>query len=420
MPVSTYFINLPRRTDRRERIEARLRAAGIEAKFVPGVERDDDPKRGCTLAHRDAVERAILDGCETALIFEDDAVFPPSILSDIEPLLALEWDVCNLGAAHRRAPDSTISLASTKWSVVRVRDAFMAHGYMVRRRVMEELATDLSAEGVVENDAVINDPVRRNVVSVEPPLVVQEDGWSDNLARHTKWDEWFEKTPIVDVVMPIKRKRTLTDRAVAAALGQEGVIVRLILVGDLDGVDGGHLRFDDSGLSAVEARNVGLEFAREGDADYVALLDDDDIWHRRKTALQIEAMEETGASMAQCSLRLVMGLGGSTGRVYTERLSRTRKTVCARTVGKRRMRFAHSVLLARREVYKEIGWKYDERYPIFEDLIWMAHALRAGHEMVVLPDVLLNRYYDSENRLAASTPPEEHAKGMREVWRVLT
>ncbi len=95
--------------------------------------------------------------------------------------------------------------------------------------------------------------------------------------------------PRVDVVIASNRGGPFLDEAIDTALDQEGVSVRLILVDDgspnpefmeraarrREGV--AVVRQPAQGVS--EARNTGLQHV---EADLVAFLDDDDVWHPRR------------------------------------------------------------------------------------------------------------------------------------------
>ena len=104
--------------------------------------------------------------------------------------------------------------------------------------------------------------------------------------------------PDVSVVMPTKNRRPHLRRALAAALGQEGVSVEVIVVDD--GSDDGTaedvlslasigvrlIRHEQSrGVSA--ARNAGIDAAT---GTWIAFLDDDDLWAPHKLVTQLRSV----------------------------------------------------------------------------------------------------------------------------------
>lgn len=119
-----FVINLPRDTDRRHAMAARLDAIGISHEFVDGVDGAtidldttpfyDGAKRrrcygrdmtanelGCLLAHRKIFEKMVAENMEHAIILEDDVVFEADFPDVIRALIKspVPWDVIRfLGA----------------------------------------------------------------------------------------------------------------------------------------------------------------------------------------------------------------------------------------------------------------------------------------------------------------------------------
>jgi GT2 family glycosyltransferase len=109
----------------------------------------------------------------------------------------------------------------------------------------------------------------------------------------------------VSVVIPTRNRWELLSRsALRAALGQEDVRLEVIVVddGSTDGTAAGLASVDDVRLRVLRneaaggvsaARNRGLEAAR---GEWVAFLDDDDVWAPRKLRTQLDLAEESGAA----------------------------------------------------------------------------------------------------------------------------
>ena len=110
--------------------------------------------------------------------------------------------------------------------------------------------------------------------------------------------------PEVTVVIPTKdRWDLLASAALPSALGQEGVDVEVVVVddGSSDGTRTHLGRERDARLRVVRherprgvavARNAGIRAAR---GEWVAFLDDDDLWAPRKLRTQIDRARETDA-----------------------------------------------------------------------------------------------------------------------------
>jgi glycosyltransferase involved in cell wall biosynthesis len=108
--------------------------------------------------------------------------------------------------------------------------------------------------------------------------------------------------PTVTVVIPTHNRRELLLHAVTSALRQEGVALEVIVVddGSSDGTAEMLAALTDRRVRVVHhetaqgvsaARNRGIEEAR---GEWIAFLDDDDLWAPDKLRLQLEAATKTG------------------------------------------------------------------------------------------------------------------------------
>src|SRR3954454_24545600 len=111
-------------------------------------------------------------------------------------------------------------------------------------------------------------------------------------------------TPEVSVLIPTRNRCGRLMRTVASALAQEEVELEVVVVDDgstdetahrLESVSDPRLRVlrNDRGLGQARARNKAIEAA---DGEWVAFLDDDDLWAPQKTRVQLESARAAGAS----------------------------------------------------------------------------------------------------------------------------
>jgi hypothetical protein len=127
--------------------------------------------------------------------------------------------------------------------------------------------------------------------------------------------------PQVSVVIPTHNRPREVRRAIRSALDQTAEVLEVIVVDDgstpeLSRLELGSdhrirlMRHEVSrGVSA--ARNTAIS-AAEG--EWIALLDDDDLWHREKLAGQLALAQRTGADFVSSSLLLVTPDGRVAGR----------------------------------------------------------------------------------------------------------
>jgi glycosyltransferase involved in cell wall biosynthesis len=113
--------------------------------------------------------------------------------------------------------------------------------------------------------------------------------------------------PEVTVVIPTRdRWPLLSTAALPSALGQDAVDVEVVVVDDgsvdetrtrLAGASNGRLRVvrHERPRGVARARNAGIAAAR---AEWIAFLDDDDLWSQDKLRLELDAATTAGASFA--------------------------------------------------------------------------------------------------------------------------
>jgi glycosyltransferase involved in cell wall biosynthesis len=112
-------------------------------------------------------------------------------------------------------------------------------------------------------------------------------------------------TSSVSVVIPTRNRWTLLSaRALRSALGQEDVDVEVVVVddgstdetparlADLRDPRVTALRGGEGGSGVAHARNLGIESAG---GEWIAFLDDDDVWSPRKLRTQVDLASRTGA-----------------------------------------------------------------------------------------------------------------------------
>lgn len=121
--------------------------------------------------------------------------------------------------------------------------------------------------------------------------------------------------PEVSVVVPTRDRWQLLPRTLASVLAQEGVQVEVLVVDDgsaappsAEEVTGGDARVSllshESSRGVARARNTGIRAAR---GDWIALLDDDDLWSPGKLREQLAAARAAGADWAYSAVVLVDG-----------------------------------------------------------------------------------------------------------------
>jgi glycosyltransferase involved in cell wall biosynthesis len=195
----------------------------------------------------------------------------------------------------------------------------------------------------------------------------------------------------ISVIIPVFNRRQEVLRAIASVLAQTLPPDEILVVDDAstDGTVEAVVALQEPRIrimrharnrGAAAARNTGIEAAQ---GDWIAFLDSDDEWDKRKLARQLETLRRAPADTAA-------GVTGYILRDYRTGEQRNLQPTardasldallwgCSLGVG--------STLLARRKIFFEVGL-LDPALPRLEDWEWLMRYLPA-HRLGVLPDAL--------------------------------
>jgi glycosyl transferase family 25 len=133
--MHSFYINLDRRTDRRELVEEEFKRIGLEVERFPAVEYTPGTI-GCNLSHIEVLKLAKARGYESVMIFEDDFEFLVS---------KEEWNrqISRLPTSYDVVMLSYNLLQSTPHSetFLRVQEVQTTSGYIVHSRFYDTLIT---------------------------------------------------------------------------------------------------------------------------------------------------------------------------------------------------------------------------------------------------------------------------------------
>ncbi len=169
-----------------------------------------------------------------------------------------------------------------------------------------------------------------------------------------------EIEPRVTVVIPThSRERMLFEHALPSALGQRSVQVEVVVVCDgappelvhrVESVADPRISVVTHGEArgVASARNAGIEAAT---SDWVAILDDDDLWAPTKLAEQVAAADRAGAGFAYSAAVIV----DEQFRVKAVTPAPRAETLLRELLARNVMPGGGSNLLARRELLQSVG-----------------------------------------------------------------
>ena len=138
-------INLERRPERWEQMQAKFQRCGIEGverfaavdgqkTIVPANWADSPGAYGCLRSHLDIITEARKLGWPNVLIFEDDAAFDPQLYEKFKTYFAQvpsDWDMLHFGANHMAAPFPVSD------NVVRIQSANSTFSYALNHTVFD-------------------------------------------------------------------------------------------------------------------------------------------------------------------------------------------------------------------------------------------------------------------------------------------
>jgi glycosyltransferase involved in cell wall biosynthesis len=205
----------------------------------------------------------------------------------------------------------------------------------------------------------------------------------------------------ITVVIPTRNRRMWLDRSLGCALGQRGVAVEVIVVddGSTDGTRamvGGHPdprvrvvgHAEPVGVAA--ARNHGIELAC---TEWVAVLDDDDLWAPDKLRIQLSAAREHGAGFAYSAAAHV----GTDLRVLGIEAAPDPESLAALLRSYNAMPAGSSNVLVTRKLLGELGGFDVSLFHLADWDLWIRLSQRARG--VACPDVLVAYVKHPENML---------------------
>jgi glycosyltransferase involved in cell wall biosynthesis len=209
--------------------------------------------------------------------------------------------------------------------------------------------------------------------------------------------------PRVSAIIVTTGRATLRD-AVTSVLRQDRDDVEVIVVVDGDGealdevravVEDPRVRFEATGRrsNANRARNMGVRIAR---GEYVAFLDDDDIWAQDKTSQQLALVDRSNAGVGRfLATSSVMTIGAKPGRIWPSRGPIAGEDISEYLFKRRTLRprphlLQTSTWLAPRRVFEAIP--FDESLRIHQDWDWLLRAASSPDFEIIHHDSPLVKY----------------------------
>lgn len=192
MKVNEFFdkvvvINLDRRTDRLEKIDAQLKELGITYERFSAVDAKEleiDPVQACRQSHIRVLEES--EGL--TLILEDDALFMENFnerFAEFVEFLPSDWDIFYLGAVLLNSKDCNHMM-------IRAMDTSSLHAYCVNPRFKDTVLAQ--GKSYPEHIDVAYRLLHKDcrAYAAKPPLVKQYPSYSDLMLQDVDYLSWYK------------------------------------------------------------------------------------------------------------------------------------------------------------------------------------------------------------------------------------
>lgn len=216
-----------------------------------------------------------------------------------------------------------------------------------------------------------------------------------------------DNSPLVSAIIPYYERPKLLKRALISVVEQTYPRVELIIVDDcsqtrsaksvVNDIEESRTKLDDltiyrhnTNQGVCEARNTGIQNAN---GEYVAFLDDDDSWKRRKITEQINVINNTDLSLVYCGVQRTGPEGNVRATHSPKKDGEMVKTLlCGNRTG------TISTLLISRELARKIDG-FDPQFLRWNDWDFTLRAAKQT-EFGVIPQLLTTQHHSNQTQLS--------------------
>ena len=202
-----FYLNLDKRTERKEAFESRSKEAGFQVERFPAIQlkEQDVPnpfngvnwhiKISCTTSHFEMIREAKRRGWKNCLIFEDDCIFEEGFMDKvkicIEELKDMKWDIFYMGGE----PNGVCESVSTNLAKCTA-GMYGTHAYAINESFYDRIINIPHSIGVIDT-LYMSQPNRTYIVAKEL-LALQDDNfesdlWGGKIKREQLYKETYKK-----------------------------------------------------------------------------------------------------------------------------------------------------------------------------------------------------------------------------------
>jgi glycosyltransferase involved in cell wall biosynthesis len=214
--------------------------------------------------------------------------------------------------------------------------------------------------------------------------------------------------PEVSVIMPTYNRAHLVDRAIQSVLNQTFQDFEIIVINNyskdntIDVINS----FNDKRIKLINFRNNGIiaksrnQGLMKSAGDYIAFLDDDDIWEPEKLEKQIEVLRNAPEAVGAVYTGMI--LLDKQGRIIKKVIPKYRGNIFYLLLTKSYIDSA-SALVVKKECFEHVGF-FDESEDLGVGDDWDMWIRIAQHyKFNFIPEVLVKIYFHGKN-ITTNTP----------------
>ena len=202
-----FYLNLDKRTERKEAFEARSKEAGFEVERFSAIQlkEEDVPnphngvnwhiKISCTYSHFEMIKEAKRRGWKNCVIFEDDCVFVDGFVNKIkeciEEMKDKKWDIFYIGGEPGGWCDS-VSDRLAKCTA----GMYATHAYVINESFYDNVINLPYTMGII--DTIYMSMYDNNYYMSKELLAWQDDDfesdlWGDKIKREKQYRDMYKK-----------------------------------------------------------------------------------------------------------------------------------------------------------------------------------------------------------------------------------
>lgn len=204
-----FYLNLDKRTERKEAFEKRSAEIGIQAERFPATQlsegdvpnplnnKDWHIKISCTYSHFEMIKEAKSRGWKNCLIFEDDCIFEPNFIQKMKEciidLKSVEWDMFYMGGEpNSECYSITDNLAKCTTGL------YGTHAYAINESFYDKILSIPYTSGVIDTLFLFYDRSNKKYLMSKELLAIQDedfesDLWHGKIKRTKIYQEAYKK-----------------------------------------------------------------------------------------------------------------------------------------------------------------------------------------------------------------------------------